>query len=161
MISRKSIKDDQNTNNYLKFITCIILVSVLFVPVIIQLVNVWVTNGDYSHGFLVVPIVGWIIWARREKLLLLSVKSSWIGLPVLMIGMAAYLISFIVNFKTLNYLSMIIIILGLLLFLTGWIITKELLFPVLFLIFMFPIPSAYYIMITNPLKLFLTAQFKN
>jgi exosortase len=51
---------------------------------------------------------------------------------------------------------MILIILGLILFLAGWKITKTLLFPIFFLLFMFPIPSAYYVMITNPLKLLIT-----
>jgi exosortase len=62
----------------------------------------------------------------------------------------------VTNFHTLTSLSILVIILGLSLSFMGWQFTKELLLPVLFLLFMFPIPSHYYVLVTHPLKLFVT-----
>lgn len=132
------------------------LVILLFAPNILRLIHTWSTNGDYSHGFLVIPIALYLVFAKREKLLSLSPKPLWFGLPIFVVGVVTYVVSFLTRFHTLTHLSMIVILVGLLLFLTGWQITKVLLLPILFLLFMFPIPSAYYILITNPLKLIIT-----
>ena len=68
---------------------------------------------------------------------------------------------FYTRFHTLTYLSILLLIFGLLLFMIGWDLTRELLVPLLFLAFMFPVPSAYYVLITNPLKLFITKMSVN
>jgi len=132
------------------------LIILLFSPVILKLITIWSTNADYSHGFLVIPISVFMLWKKRQKIFILSAKPSWIGLPILIAGLICYLLSFFTNFNTLIYFSMLLIIFSLLLFLIGWQLTKELLTPILFLIFMFPIPTAYYILITNPLKIMIT-----
>lgn len=142
--------------NQIKIVGLSIFVTVLFAPIILELIKNWSTNDDYSHGFFVIPISLYMVWRKRQKLLSLPTKPLWVGLPIFIIGIIIYFISFVVKFHTLTHLSIIVIILSLLLFLTGWQFTKKLLLPVLFLLFMFPIPSAYYIAITNPLKLMIT-----
>jgi len=129
---------------------------VLFTPDLVRLLHAWIGNDDYSHGFFVIPITLWIVWQKRQKLLSLPAKPSWLGFPLFIGGVTIYSVGLVTRFHTLTHLSMVITILGLLLFFSGWRPTKELLFPVLFLLFMFPIPSAYYILITNPLKLVIT-----
>ena len=32
-----------------------------------ELVRVWATRADYSHGFLVVPFAGYLLWTRRHR----------------------------------------------------------------------------------------------
>lgn len=142
--------------NRIKIITVSILTTLLFAPVLLELINKWSTSVDLSHGFFVIPISLFLVWHKREKLLKLRSEPSWKGLPIFAAGSIIYLIAFITKFHTMLYLSMPIIILGLLLFLTGRQSTRELIFPVLFLLFMFPIPSSIYIQITHPLKLIVT-----
>lgn len=142
--------------NITKFVIVLILLVLLFAPVIWELISVWATDDDYSHGFFVIPLSLWMVWRKRATLISLTVKVLWIGLPLFAAGLIAYYISFVTKFHTVTYLSMILTIFGLLLFLTGLQPTKELLFPLLFLLFMFPIPSTYYVLITNPLKLVIT-----
>ena len=128
----------------------------LFAPVVSRLTHIWNNNGDYSHGFFVIPIAIFMVWQKRQYISTLPLNSSWVGLPFFIIGVLIYYICFITSFHTLMNLSIILIILALLLFTAGWRITVAIFFPVLFLLFMFPIPSAYYILITNPLKLMIT-----
>ena len=150
------LQSNLTPGNKIKIAALSILVTLLFAPVIWQLINVWKTNDDYSHGFFVIPISLYIVWHKRQKLLSLPAKPSWFGLPFFIGGVIIYFICFVTKFHTFTHLSMVVILLGLLLFLTGWQPTKELLLPLLFLLFMFPIPNAYYILITNPLKLMIT-----
>ena len=142
--------------NPYKLITLIILVALLFCPAIAKLVKMWGTNDDYSHGFFVIPISFYMVWQRREKLRNLNFQPSWMGLPVLIVGSVSYLIASITKFHSLTHLAMPIVILGLLLFFGGWRLVIELSLPLLFLFFMFPIPSSYYVQITNQLKLVVT-----
>ena len=150
------IRSNISPADQLKIIILSFLVLILFAPTIIELTGVWYNNDDYSHGFFVIPIAFFMLWQKREKLFLVASQSSWIGFPFFVAGAIVYVISFITNFHTLTNISMIILILSLLIFISGWKLTVLLLFPVLFLLFMFPIPSAYYIMMTNPLKLMIT-----
>ena len=41
-------------------------VLVGFQGVIRELVTLWATKADYSHGFLVVPFAGYLLWVRRD-----------------------------------------------------------------------------------------------
>jgi exosortase len=153
------ITGENKTGNALftgKTIILFSLVGLLFAPVIFELFKLWIASEDYSHGFLVMPLSFYMVWRKRKTLLSLRPQPLWVGLPIFVAGMVSYLLSFITKFHTLTHLSMIVILIGLLLFLRGWYSTKELLLPVLFLLFMFPIPSAYYVLITNPMKLFIT-----
>jgi exosortase len=145
-----------STANQFKIIVILFLVIVLFSPTLLKLKQLWYTDADYSHGFLVIPISLFMVWQKRQKLLLIQIKPSWVGFFILTIGLLSYFIAFVTRFNILVYFSMILVIIGIVLFFTGWKVTKELLLPILFLLFMFPIPSSYYIMITNKLKLMIT-----
>lgn len=142
--------------NQFKLITLSILIILLFANPILNLVHLWYNNPDYSHGFFVIPTSLVILWLKREDILSTSAKASWAGLPLFLAGSIGYLIAVITKFHTLTYLSMVATLLSLLLFLVGYKLTRILLFPVLFLLFMFPIPSEFYILIENPAKLMIT-----
>ena len=152
----RRIQGNFTLKNGTKICIISILVALLFAPIILRLINVWSTRDDYSHGFFVIPIALYMVWKKRDILFHSSIEPSWIGLPVFFVAAMSYWVSFAARFHTLTYLSMIVIILGLLLFFAGCPVTKHLSLPLLFLLFMFPIPSAYYVLITNPLKLLIT-----
>lgn len=140
----------------IKIVSLFMLLTILFFPVLKSLISVWNTNDDYSHGFFVIPIFIYMVWQKKDFLYSLQVKPSWVGFVFLLVGMILYTVAFLTNFHTLIYLSIMIIIISTVVFLAGWQITYHILFPVLFLLFMFPIPSSVYIQITSPLKVFIT-----
>ena len=129
------------------------LLCLLFAPAMVTLVKVWYTQEDYGHGFFVIPIVGYMLWNKRDRLKELPVRPSWAGFPILVGGSVLYVASTIAKFHTLTYLCMVAIVFGLVLFLAGWRVAREVAPQVALLVFMFPIPSAFYVQITNPLKL--------
>ena len=135
-------------------LSCLLLL--MFAPAVWNLMKIWNGDGDYSHGFLVVPIALFMVWHRREKILATAANPCWFGLPFFVIGAAGYVVSFFAKFHTLTYLSMLLTIVGLVLSVGGYRMTGRMILPILFLAFMFPIPDAYHILITNPLKLTIT-----
>lgn len=158
-----SIKDDFfeirsqiSIRAQLKLIVLLILTVGLFAPALYSLIHTWSTSEDYSHGFFVIPIALFMVWKKREQLVSSESASSWICAPVFLLAVLSYMVAVVTNFHTLTHLSIIITIFSLLMFIAGSKTTSILLWPLLFLIFMFPIPSSYYILITNPLKLMIT-----
>ena len=41
---------------------------VLYFDVLVKLVDAWTNDGNYSHGFLIVPLAGYFAWERRDRL---------------------------------------------------------------------------------------------
>jgi exosortase len=52
-------------------------------PTIISLIDTWNKNPDYSHGYFVVPIAVYFLWARRGFFPGIPRKLAWAGLLVL------------------------------------------------------------------------------
>ncbi len=140
----------------IKIAILIALLFILFIPVLMILINVWNTNDDYSHGFFVIPIFIYMLWQKRDMLSEAQANPTWFGMLLLLIGILLYCFCYAIKFHTMGYISIIIIVFSMVLYLSGFRIAGQLLFPILFLAFMFPIPSSYYIKLTSPLKLFIS-----
>jgi exosortase len=104
----------------------------------------WSHDDNYSHGFLVPFIVGYLVWTKKDRLRKLSPQSSLLGLPVLLAGLSMYVVGTIGAEWFLKRFSLIIVIAGLILYLYGKAFFRELLFPIVFLIFMVPLPAIMY-----------------
>lgn len=110
----------------------------LYIPVFIWLGTIWLNNPYYTHGFLIPPVSAFIAWTKRKKPGK-STRSS-AGIPVLVAGLAVYIMGFLGELYWLWALSFLIVISGLLLHFKGSAAFREMLFPLGFLIFMIPLP---------------------
>lgn len=128
----------------------------LFAPMLFELIKVWETNQDLSHGFFVIPMCLYMIWRKREILSEIPSRPTWLGLPILLAGTTIFVLASIIKFHTIYYYSSMLIVLGGMLLIYGSNKTKKIALPLIFLLFMFPIPTSYYILITNPLKYYIT-----
>jgi hypothetical protein len=52
----------------------------------------WSNDDNYSHGFLVPFIVGYLVWTKRDRLRKLSPEPFWGGALVLLAGVATYVL---------------------------------------------------------------------
>ncbi len=84
------------------------------------------------------PIVGWLVWRMKKSLLGLPVNGSWLGIPVLLLGMFFYWFGYKVDTAYPGYLAAQLITLGLILLLGGVEWLKRLFFPWAFLVFTWP-----------------------
>src|SRR5262245_46476610 len=58
------------------------LVVLLYWPILQKLVTDWWDDPNYSHGFLVPVLSGYLVWQRRTQLAALTPRGSWAaGLP--------------------------------------------------------------------------------
>jgi exosortase A len=118
------------------------------------LVYDWLNLADFSHGFLI-PIVSlYFVYERRKELSALSPSTAWGGLGLIVLGILLLLLgNLATEYFTMRF-SILVVLGGIILFLLGKEFYKTLLFPVVFLIFMIPIPSVLMDRITFPMQLF-------
>jgi exosortase len=122
--------------------------------VLARLVKQWNEDEDMGHGFFVPVIAGWIAWQKREELLKGPLKSSPLGLVLVILGAVQLYIGTLGAELFLSRTAIIESLTGVVLFLGGWHAIRVLAFPLFLLVFMVPIPSVIYNQITFPLQLF-------
>ena len=127
-----------------------------FFPVWKRLVLSWYSSDQYSHGFFIIPITLYIIWKKKDILVKTPIRPSWWGMALVVFSLLLYLFAHFAEILTLTSFSILLLLAGVIIYLYGFLIFKELLFPLVFLLFMIPIPSQIYSSLTIPLQLFVS-----
>ena len=58
--------------------------AVVYWQVFARLFDAWANDGNYSHGWLIVPLAAYFAWERRDRFFAAPVRSSWLGLVVIL-----------------------------------------------------------------------------
>lgn len=112
-------------------------------------------DSYYSHGFLVPLVSAYLIWRKRKRIqsLLPGAQFSCSGLILLAAGLLLHLISTALSIEFGSYFSLPIVLAGLGLYLLGKKNFPTLFFPLVFLIFMLPLPNVIIIAISFKMKM--------
>lgn len=114
-----------------------VLLLALAFPTLRWLINQWLTNDYYSHGWLVLPVsafLAWRQWPKGER------EPANVGLIPLGVGLAGYLLALLNKAYFLAGLALIVLLAGLVWFFLGTRALRRLAFPIGFLVFMVPLP---------------------
>ena len=111
----------------------------------------WTENEDMGHGFLIVPAFCFLIYQDRTRLLSLTPRCGWGGLPLLIIGLLLFWAGNQADVTFLGLISVVISVVGCVWWLLGWEFLKALAFPIAFLLFAIPFPGLD-MMIALPLR---------
>ncbi len=75
-----------------RWIAAAVLLGAVFIwsywPTLRMLESLWRYVQDYSHGYIVVPLAIYILWARRDRLPAPSTGLAWTGLVFVALSMA-------------------------------------------------------------------------
>src|ERR1700730_56955 len=125
----------------------------LYRHVVVKLVHDWATDGNYSHGFLIVPISLYLAWERREALARAPRAPSIVGLGIVLASLAVLTAGVLGAELFLTRISLIGVLGGTVLFTLGWRHLKMLAFPIVFLLLMVPLPAIIFNQVAFPLQL--------
>ena len=107
------------------------------------MVQIWSRSETFTHGFLVVPIVLWLVWRSRDALVALTPRpSGWILAPLL-IAILGWLMGDLaaVNAVTqMAFVSMLVLAIPAVL---GVSVARLIAFPLAFLYFAVPIGEVF------------------
>ncbi len=138
----------------LKVYLFVLLTAFLYHSVIAELFQAWMKNDYYNHGFLIPLISGYLVFRSRGRLKAAVIRPSRYGMVFAGFGM---LILFVDRYASkmvfFSSVGMLLFIMGGVLLILGKEHLRILLFPILSLILMAPIPPVVFNKLFIPLQL--------
>jgi exosortase len=107
-------------------------------PTFRWLVQSWLSNPYYTHGFLVPLVSATLVWTKRGELK--RGQTSAIGVMLLSLGAFVYVLGTVWAMRYVTALSLPIVLGALSVSFFGTKATRALLFPLCFLVFAIPLP---------------------
>jgi len=132
--------------------------ALIFSPVFAGLYGAWfgMANADNSYCLLVPFISLYFVWQKKADLKLARQSNSSVGLVVLITGLLVYLVSYAGGVLVVQRLMMVLSLIGLVLYLYGAEVFRIMRFPLLFLLFMIPVPESIVNTVSFPLQTYAT-----
>jgi exosortase len=134
-----------------------LLLIAVYAPLLAGLARQWATDPDMSHGFFVLPVAALVVWRRREELAAIPRAPNWWGFAIVAWGALQMLLGTLGAQIFIARTAFLVSLAGAVLFVGGPRTLRILAFPLLLLLFLFPIPALVYARITLPLQIFASA----
>jgi exosortase len=128
------------------------LVVVLFLPVLSPLVTQWFNDENMGYAFFVPLVAGYVIWLDRERILAAPVQPCWPALVLVVWGFIQMLFGLLAALSVVSRTAFLMTMLGIVWTIAGTAVIRTLMFPIILLLFMFPIPLYVYQRMTIPLQ---------
>jgi exosortase len=127
-------------------------VAALYFRAFVDLAGIWFEDENLSHSLLLVPVIGYLIWARRQKLAATPLQPSNSGLAIVLVSLTVFLIGTAGVEFFLMRTSAIGVAVGTLVFVAGWQWFRVLVFPISLTLLVIPIPPVIFYQLTFPLQ---------
>lgn len=130
-----------------------LLLGLAYRPVIQGIVSRWISDGNWSHGWLIPAFSLYFLATRREDLARCRPEPNILGGAILTVSLITYFVSaWQLRMGYPQALSLVGSIFGLTLLLGGWSVVRVAWFPILFLLLAIPLPPPVYVDLTLPLR---------
>ncbi len=122
-------------------------------PTIVVLFKDWQGSDDYSAGQLVPLVALFLVWRERKNLRECLLKPCWSGgIALLMLAQAGRTYGLLFMFESAERYSLVLTIAGLVLMVAGRQVFRRVLWILLILLLMVPLPGRVHNMISGPLQ---------
>lgn len=130
---------------------------VLYVPTFYGLAGTMWQQEDHAHGPIILLVMLWLVWDKRQAFAALSVESvtssaTVTGFSLLVLGVLVYAVGRSQDIIMLEVGSLAPVLAGALLAARGWPGLRAFWFPLLFIVFLVPLPGFLIDAMTVPLK---------
>jgi len=156
LAGQRNSLDPQRKKTIIQLFILLLLTGLLYAPLFPELWRDWDQDPNYSYGIFVPILAGFLLWHNRKEIRAIDPVPWGPGLLVVLFGLFLYLLGTVANELFTMRFSMVVVLLGILLTVLGKEGTQPLLFPVLYLLCMIPLPYIVYYALAFPMKLFAT-----
>lgn len=130
------------------------LLLVAFWPILTSIYGSWFDPYAYmEHGILVIPAAGYMVWAKRDKLVKVPVRPSFWGIPLLFWGAAQATVGTAAHWTWVSRTAFLVSLAGCIVALYGFQMIRELAYPLATLILMITPPTFLFDRLTLDLQL--------
>ena len=139
-------------------IAAVVLVAALLVAVFrrtfVILWHTWESNPNYSHGYLIPPVVAYLLWRERARFARSVGRGSAWGLFLIVLGLGGHIVSIRAGVFMSQGYSLVLVLFGLVLFFFGGRAARAIWFPLGYILFMLPMPPYVVNVLSFRLKFF-------
>lgn len=132
----------KNTN-LITIYGALLILPIIFFPTTMGMISVWYSNETFTHGFLVFPIVFWLIWQKKNLINQAYVETEKRLLILIIPLVFLWYVSFIVDVQIAQQFAFIMLIQTVLWFFLGREVIKLIIFPLGFLVFAIPFGQSF------------------
>ncbi|MBV5298094.1 MAG: exosortase A [Rhodoferax sp.] len=120
------------------FLLLLALTLSLFHGTASAIVTIWLRSDTFTHGFLVPPIVIWLVWRRRQVLADFAPQPSYWGMLMLAGAAFAWLLGDLVAVNAVTQLALVAMLVLMVPTLLGFAVARAVMFPLAFMFFAVP-----------------------
>jgi len=131
-----------------------LLTFVFWEPVRHTLIARWISDGNWSHGWLIPIFSLYFLYVSRDRIIKAQPNPTLWGAPVILGAFAVFFWSaWWARMAYPQALMLVPVLIGVVLLLGGVNILRVVWFPVLFLALAVPLPHRFYFQLTTPLRI--------
>lgn len=98
----------------------------------------WWMSSTYGHCLFVLPIVGWLVWLRRDAVARMMPGAWWPGLGIAALAALIWMLGEAASLALVRQAALVLMIQASILVLLGPPVARALLFPIFYLVFLIP-----------------------
>ncbi len=129
------------------------LIGYVFRDGIEAMIGNWNNQEEYSHGWLLPAVTGYLIWQEKDILSRINPKGSWVGVCIAVFAILLFLVGELSTLYIIVQYALVVLIFGLVLAMEGTKRFKLIWVPLLMLFFMIPLPTFLYRTLSAELQL--------
>jgi len=134
-------------------VVVLLLAAIYWQSIRVHLVQRWIHDGNWSHGWLIPAFSLYLLASRRKELAACKPRGNYLGAVILVFSLAVYFVSaWRLRMSYPQALSMVGAIFGVTLLLGGRQVMRIAWFPICFLVLAVPLPDRVYVAVTMPLR---------
>lgn len=127
--------------------------AALFLPTFHSLfTGAWI-GEEQAHGPMIFGLALWLIYRKWPEVLAAPAAPSWLGWPLLVLGLALHLLGRSQHILMFEIGAIIVVLAAIVLVKLGGRALRVLWFPFFFMLFMVPLPSEFVAAVTMPMKM--------
>lgn len=112
------------------------------------------THESGVHGPLVLATAIWLVWRRWDEIVAEAKPGNlWLAMGVLLVAMAAYVFGRAFNFLMIEVAAWLLALMAIVYALAGHRVLMMMWFPIVYLLFLVPLPGWLLDSVTQPLKM--------
>src|SRR5690349_5789978 len=115
-------------------LVCIVglIALVAFSGGLLNLVERWSRQEEYSHGFLIPFVAAWLLWSRRDAVAASVGEPSWTGPVIILAAVIMLIVGEMSAFFLLMHVGLVLALLGVVLSVGGISLFKVTFIPIAF-----------------------------
>ena len=116
----------------------VLLLLALYASTVGTMIAIWRQSDTFAHGFVVAPLVAFLIWRNRASLALAESRPAWRWLPLVAVAALAWFVGELAQVNALRQFALVGLMVLAVIVIAGEDFARRIAFPLGFLFFAVP-----------------------